>query len=132
MNLYLVIRSLFIILGRGSGSFAGGTMMSQFGARLAFRVMGIAAGVMFIVYGAVYYGYLRRRERKIRKKEAEQNEVELRSSNIVSNCSIVPNASTESKLFLFPWKIQQYIFQHFNCVTNFRSSGYFPLVFYIF
>lgn len=59
--------------------------MSQFGARLAFRVMGIAAGVMFIVYGVVYYGYLRKREKRIQKKAANQNEVELNSHNTVSN-----------------------------------------------
>ncbi|KFM77533.1 Major facilitator superfamily domain-containing protein 6, partial [Stegodyphus mimosarum] len=72
-------------VGRGSGSFAGGTMMSQFGARLAFRVMGISAGAMLIVYAVVYYGYLRKREIRLRKKAAVVPEVELNSSNIVTN-----------------------------------------------
>lgn len=59
--------------------------MSHFGARLAFRVMGIASGAMLIVYGAVYYGWLRRRENQIKKKTEPQNEVELNTSNALSN-----------------------------------------------
>ena len=69
--------------------------MSQFGARLAFRVMGIASGAMFIVYGVVYYGYLRKREIKKKKKASNQNEIELNSSNAVSN------AAAGSKYILF-------------------------------
>ncbi|GFT58823.1 MFS_1_like domain-containing protein [Nephila pilipes] len=73
-------------VGRGSGSFAGGTMMSQFGARLAFRVMGIAAGAMLIVYGVVYYAWIRKTENEYRKKAAAmQMEMELNTRNAVSN-----------------------------------------------
>ncbi|XP_054708258.1 major facilitator superfamily domain-containing protein 6-like [Uloborus diversus] len=71
-------------VGRGSGSFAGGTLMSHFGARLAFRVMGIAAGVMLFVYGLVYYGWLRKRGDRDKRKPVS-HEVELSSGNIVSN-----------------------------------------------
>nr|XP_015930368.2 major facilitator superfamily domain-containing protein 6 isoform X1 [Parasteatoda tepidariorum] len=70
-------------VGRGSGSFAGGTMMSKFGARLAFRVMGIASGAMFIAYGVFYYGWLRKRER--RGKKISTAEMELNTSNMVTN-----------------------------------------------
>ncbi|CAL1297400.1 unnamed protein product [Larinioides sclopetarius] len=73
-------------VGRGSGSFAGGTMMSQFGARLAFRVMGLASGAMLIVYGVVYYPWLRRKEREYRKHvAAEAAELELHARNALPN-----------------------------------------------
>lgn len=76
------------VSGRGSGSFAGGTMMSQFGARLAFRVMGIASGVMLVIYGIVYYAFIRKREKIYRKKAAAQAaalELELNSNNVAIN-----------------------------------------------
>lgn len=62
-------------------------MMSQFGARLAFRVMGIAAGVMLIIYGVVYYGFIRKAEKKYRKRTAAAAvlELELNSNNINTN-----------------------------------------------
>ncbi|GBN29187.1 hypothetical protein AVEN_232828-1 [Araneus ventricosus] len=73
-------------VGRGSGSFAGGTMMSQFGARLAFRVMGLASGAMLIVYGVIYYAWLRKKEREYRKHvAAEAAELELHAHNAVPN-----------------------------------------------
>ncbi|GFS64401.1 MFS_1_like domain-containing protein [Trichonephila clavipes] len=67
-------------------------MMSQFGARLAFRVMGIAAGAMLIVYGVVYYAWLRKTESDYRKKAAAmQLEMEMNTRNALSNN--VANAS---------------------------------------
>ncbi|CAL1301571.1 unnamed protein product [Larinioides sclopetarius] len=61
-------------------------MMSQFGARLAFRVMGLASGAMLIVYGVVYYPWLRRKEREYRKHvAAEAAELELHARNALPN-----------------------------------------------
>lgn len=60
--------------------------MSQFGARLAFRVMGLASGAMLIVYGVVYYAWLRKKEREYRKHAAAVSaELELNTHNALPN-----------------------------------------------
>lgn len=47
-------------IGRASGSMIGGTMMALIGGRLAFRFLGIGAGVAAVFYTIYYYGYLRK------------------------------------------------------------------------
>lgn len=54
------VGSLHYGIGRASGSMIGGTLMAVFNARLAFRYLGIVAGVSTILYTICYYAYLRK------------------------------------------------------------------------
>ncbi|XP_077294603.1 uncharacterized protein LOC143917078 [Arctopsyche grandis] len=47
-------------LGRGSGSFCGGLLISSFGTREAFRYMGLVACLGGICYGLLHYFWLRK------------------------------------------------------------------------
>lgn len=47
-------------VGRASGSMIGGTMMALIGPRLAFRFLGIGAGVTAVFYTSYYYCFLRK------------------------------------------------------------------------
>ncbi|GBN49915.1 hypothetical protein AVEN_217464-1 [Araneus ventricosus] len=51
-------------LGRAFGSFAGGLLMSAYGATPAFQIMGAANGVTFLLYSIYQY---HRRSRRIKK-----------------------------------------------------------------
>ncbi|UYV60231.1 hypothetical protein LAZ67_1000499 [Cordylochernes scorpioides] len=46
-------------VGRGAGSFIGGMIMSDYGAHIAFRVMGISSGILAVMYALAHYTYLR-------------------------------------------------------------------------
>ena len=52
------VGSIHYGVGRGLGSFIGGGLMAAFGARIAFRSMGIGAGVCAIVYATFHYSKL--------------------------------------------------------------------------
>lgn len=47
-------------VGRGSGSFAGGFLISSFGTREAFRYMGSVACLGGISYGLLHFFWLRK------------------------------------------------------------------------
>ncbi|KAI1280747.1 Major facilitator superfamily domain-containing protein 6-A [Halotydeus destructor] len=49
------VGSIHYGIGRGLGSFIGGSLMAGFGARLAFRFMGYGAAVSGIVFSLYYY-----------------------------------------------------------------------------
>jgi len=59
----------------------GGSLMAIFNARIAFRIIGVFAGIVAIVYAAIYYLFIRKDEIKNpnkenkETKEAEENNV---------------------------------------------------------
>ena len=61
------------LVGRAAGSMVGGSLMAIYNARIAFRIMGICAGVVAVAYALLYYLFLRKDEAKIlsQKKEKE-------------------------------------------------------------
>lgn len=63
------------LVGRAAGSMFGGSLMAVFNARIAFRIMGICAGVVAIAYASLYYLFLRKEEIKAlsEKKEKDAN-----------------------------------------------------------
>lgn len=61
-----VIGMAHFSIGRGSGSFWGGHLISKVGIREAFRLMGLVAVIAGFVYGLLHYYWLRKREYDIR------------------------------------------------------------------
>lgn len=49
-------------IGRGSGSFIGGHIISKFGIREAFQIMGSFAAISGIIYTILYRCWLRKEE----------------------------------------------------------------------
>lgn len=65
-------------VGRGSGSFIGGNIMSNYGGRIAFRSMGVISGGFCIIYAGVHYGIVRRfNEKEEKMKKAIELEISI-------------------------------------------------------
>lgn len=65
-------------LGRGSGSFVGGLMISYVGTRDAFRYMGLLAVIGGIIYGLLHLIWLRKFDHVLKDEDdaAENGETE--------------------------------------------------------
>ncbi|XP_076359183.1 major facilitator superfamily domain-containing protein 6-like isoform X2 [Tachypleus tridentatus] len=79
------VGSLHYGLGKGVGSLVGGHIMNAIGARLAFRYIGIGAGIVGLLYGILYYCFLSRfqeaEEERKRKIETELKAFERSEDN---------------------------------------------------
>lgn len=82
MNLHTIVIISFIdlsfhIIGRGSGSFIGGFLISQFGTRQSFRYMGIAGFITGTIYSILYFVWLRSYDSHRHREE------------VVGNCTLI-------------------------------------------
>jgi len=54
-------------IGRGSGSFIGGQIISKFGIRDAFQIMGVFAGCSGVIYTVLYRCWLKKHDLRVDK-----------------------------------------------------------------
>ena len=90
-----VVGGLHYGVGRGAGSMVGGSLMAVFGARLAFRVIGIFAGITALVYFILYYGFLRKRE--LIKPTIVFQDAEKMENDVVKNGLINGDVKVDEK-----------------------------------
>ncbi|XP_067141782.1 major facilitator superfamily domain-containing protein 6-like [Centruroides vittatus] len=65
-------------VGRGSGSFIGGNIMSNYGGRIAFRAMGVISGGFCVIYALIHYGVVRKfNEKQEKMKKAIELELSI-------------------------------------------------------
>lgn len=78
----------------------GGSMMAFLGARLAFRYLGIVAGISAVLYTVIYYGFLRKPKsaNPVKTKTEEESATETRCVSV--DCKVAINESNGVKLEL--------------------------------
>lgn len=78
----------------------GGSMMAFLGARLAFRYLGIVAGISAVLYAVIYYGFLRKPKSAnlVETKAKEESATETRCASV--DCKVAINESNGIKLEL--------------------------------
>lgn len=54
-------------IGRGSGSFIGGQIISKYGIRDAFQIMGVFAGCSGVIYTVLYRCWLKKHDSGVDK-----------------------------------------------------------------
>jgi MFS family permease len=90
-----IVGGLHYGVGRAAGSMVGGALMSIFNARIAFRIFGILAGVVAVIYAAIYYIFIRRGEIKnLEQKSKETKNID--ENNVMLNVKLHPNDNQKS------------------------------------
>jgi hypothetical protein len=78
---------VFFLAGRGFGSFIGGFLISDIGARETFRVMGYMAAVGGCIYGILHAFWLRH---KVLTDPNQQTDAEQPGKNYNIKICIIP------------------------------------------
>lgn len=73
-------------MGRGLGSFIGGTLMSHFGARFAYRCMGSGCAVFGALYLVFSLTYLRRKDMKDSKEKEKSTPLQVFTAKPPKEC----------------------------------------------
>src|SRR5687768_8321991 len=91
-----IVGGLHFGVGRAAGSMIGGSFMSVFGARIAFRIMGISAGIAAVIYFVIYVVFIRRDELGSKSETKQQMKCENDESG--ANAKLTDGDNVELKV----------------------------------